>query len=102
MMVEHGLVKVFFTEAGKKFGFIRVTDTEGRPTGEEIFFHYNDGRPMLNDHHFQGGNLSALPRLAEPKRGDKLIFERKTTKRGHRASPWGFADQHDPEIDKGR
>lgn len=40
--MEYGTVKFFDEREGKKFGFVRVLDSDNMETGEELFFHYGD------------------------------------------------------------
>ena len=71
--VEIGTVKFFDNRDNKRFGFITV---EG---GGEIFFHFNDGENA------EGSKLEV-----EPKKGDTVVFRRKTSGKGPKAAPWGF------------
>ncbi len=96
-MVEFGKVKFFDDREGKHYGFLMVVDADDNPTGEEIFFHYNDGK-FISCHTFydriaRRGNESI--RLKVPRKLDKLVFERQPGRKGDKACPWSFANEWD-------
>ncbi len=46
-MVEYGVVKKYFGSRSHnqgRYGFIRVLDENQQPTGEEVYFHFNQAR----------------------------------------------------------
>ena len=46
-MVEHGVVKKYFGSRSLnqgRYGFIQVLDKNQQPTGEEVYFHFNQAR----------------------------------------------------------
>lgn len=97
--METGTVKFFDGRPEKRFGFIR---TEG---GVEIFFHFNDGRPIVAGK--KAPEFSEEPvikrggktyQLREPKRDDQLVFTRTQGYRGDKASPWGFKANYDEAL----
>ena len=84
--MEIGTVKFFDSRDNKRFGFIDVNG------GGEIFFHFNDGENIEaggDEPRFCGGKLNK-----EPKKGDVVIFERKSGYKGPKAAPWGFEQDH--------
>lgn len=90
-MPEIGTVKFFDSRRDKRFGFIRLE------SGEEIFFHYNDGEFIEagnNSPKFSGKTTIVLNRkvrhLPDPRKGDILVFERDDGRKGPKASPWGY------------
>ncbi len=89
--METGIVKWFDAREGKKFGF--VTDENGK----EIFFHFNDGRPIRVNVTKRRPEFSNIPtvqtskgnkRLREPKQEDTIVFVRTQSSKGDKASPW--------------
>lgn len=91
--MEAGRVKFFNAQAGKRFGFL-ITDE-----GIEVFFHYSDGRfikegtsePEFGKHAIRiNGNKT---HLADPQKGDVIVFERVPGWKGPKASPWGYESQ---------
>lgn len=84
--MEIGTVKFFDSRDNKRFGFIAVDG------GGEIFFHFNDGENIEasgDEPRFCGGKLNR-----EPKKGDVVVFERKSGYKGAKAAPWGFERNH--------
>jgi cold shock CspA family protein len=90
-MPEKGTVKFFDARDNKRFGFLTLED------GKEIFFHFNDGQYIV------AGNASPefsrkdpmFPDddeiiISEPKQGDTIIFQRSQSRKGDKASPWGY------------
>ncbi|QQG42261.1 MAG: cold shock domain-containing protein [Candidatus Woesebacteria bacterium] len=101
--METGTVKWFDAREGKKFGFVTAED------GKEIFFHYNDGRPIQVNVTKRRVEFSDQPtfqtkdgvrRLRDPKPGDKIVFVRTQGYKGDKASPWSFKSIHDKAIDQ--
>jgi cold shock CspA family protein len=95
--METGKVKFFHTE--KRFGFIIS------PSGEEIFFHFNDGEfviPGGSSPRFSGnaklmieGRLRALK---DPERDDEVVFDRTQGSKGTKACPWGYQTHFDRAV----
>lgn len=87
---ESGVVKFFQGQAGKRFGFI--TPDPSSDDTREVFFHYNNGGYYVGSGAAGGG---ATP-LRDPKKGDRVVFERKflETMKGPSASTWYFEDQY--------
>lgn len=97
--VEYGIVKFFDDRNGKKYGFILVLDANRNKTGEEIFFHYNDGEFCSHDGsevifggHTQTVDNRSYP-LATPYEDAEIVFERTVGKENKpKACPWAYAD----------
>lgn len=92
--LERGKVKFFDSRDEKRFGFLLL------PSGEEVFFHFNDGGPV------EAGPTQPLFRTQlrprEPRKGDTLVFLRSSNRKGPKAAPWGFVDEYEQaekEID---
>jgi len=82
-MFEKGAVKFFDSRDNKRFGFIRLE------SGEEIFFHFNDGRNMeAGKDRPEWCDPPRGKRLWDPKANDVLVFERTIGNQGPKASPW--------------
>ena len=81
---ERGIVKFFDSRAEKRFGFILL------PSGEEVFFHFNDGAPV--EVGVDGPTINTRLRNREPNKGDALLFERSKNRKGAKAAPWCFAE----------
>lgn len=84
--VEKGRVVHFDSRDSKRYGFIHLD------SGEEIFFHYNDGR-IAADGGWSGlcwdmPNRSSNTVLDYPNVGDTVYFIRSPGKKGPKASPW--------------
>lgn len=97
-MEEFGVVKFFDEREGKKFGFLSVINMwGGKPTGEEIFFHYNDRR-SIHGNPFSGKAEFSLDFNLDnrsPRQGDQLVFERALGSKGRdKASPWDYAEYY--------
>lgn len=84
---ERGQVKFFDNRITKHFGFIEL------PTGEEIFFHHNDGAAVKIGP--DGPVLCREMLVREPRKSDILLFERAKNRKGSKAFPWLFADDWD-------
>lgn len=91
-MIEIGTVEWFDVRETKQFGFLRLVET-----GEKVFFHYNDGRPIIAGRKRPDFSAEAtiqhagkLARLKKPQEGDELIFVRKMGSKGPKAFPWGY------------
>ena len=85
--METGSVKFFDSRDNKRFGFLRLE------SGEEIFFHFNDGENIEageNEPLFCGGKMKR-----EPKKGDRLVFNRNFGHKGPVAAPWGFTEDYE-------
>lgn len=94
--VETGTVKWFNASEGKRFGFIQLE------SGEEIFFHFNDGQYIevtfddINGARtkFTGKGTRVAEgktrRLRDPKQDEVIVFERTQGPKGDKASPWGY------------
>jgi hypothetical protein len=99
--IERGRVKFFAAKETKRFGFVKVADEVGKPTGEELFFHYNAGTwphyrgdeltfgPPARD---VGGRAQAVP---DPQTDDELVFMRGPGKQGDKVRVWAFASDWD-------
>lgn len=94
--MEKGVVKFFDSRDGKKFGFV-VTES-----GEEIFFHQNDGERMIpgrTEPEFSGSGLRRAGgktfRLREPLKDDQIVFSRGYGSKGVKACPWSFVSSFD-------
>jgi hypothetical protein len=104
-MVEYGIVKFFDEREGKRFGFMFVLDEGGEKTGEQLFFHYNNGEfigtdgetPVFAGHTAKKDGQSV--RLRFPQKDEKLVFKRGTNRKGDHAVPWGFAERWNQVID---
>ena len=76
-MVGYGIVKFFSKK--KQFGYLYVLDAKGDKTGEEVFFHFNDGvYPTLDERvsvAFCSDVERGCQRLRLPRRDDRLVFE---------------------------
>lgn len=104
--LEHGVVKFFDDRDGKKFGFLEVLDEDGQKTGEEIFFHFNDGQFV----DIVGGDeIEFVGRVFpenglhmwHPKPGDKIAFDTTPGKDGRdKACPWTYAEGYDNRVRK--
>lgn len=79
---ERGVIKFFDSRKEKRFGFILL------PSGDEIFFHFNEGRAVKVG--LETPSLMAAP-AREPAKGDILLFERSKNRKGDKAAPWCFA-----------
>ena len=97
---EFGRVKFFDDRDGKRFGFLVVL-RDGRPTEEEVFFHFGDGQFVEineagDDIIFIGRRFgdSQMP-MWVPQVGDPIAFQR-TTGAGDRpkASPWTYGEAY--------
>jgi len=95
-MPEIGMVKVFFSQADRRYGFMRVLDASGKPTGEEVFFHYDGGEFVTAGPQFSGSSVRSedgiLQRLNQPWKGDLLVFDRLCVAGRDRAQPWSYQD----------
>jgi len=100
--MERGTVKFFDSRDNKRFGFIRLE------SGEEIFFHFNDGEHFTNDGEdpvFTGsGERTGKDRqryvLRDPKKGDELVFERGLGSEDRdKACPWGYGNTYDKYVE---
>ncbi|HVS58478.1 MAG TPA: hypothetical protein VHD60_01935 [Candidatus Saccharimonadales bacterium] len=97
-MVEFGIVKSFSAHPGNLYGFMYVMDASDRQTGEEVFFHFNDGRQVgvENGQVVFVGRTPVRPELRTPVAGDRLVFRRVSRqKRLDKAVPWAFADSYE-------
>lgn len=93
MVVAHGIVTFFDGRDGKKFGFLRPCDADGKPShGKDIFFHYNDHGFVTDDvKHPLVARADAPPtdwRPSYPQEGDILVFELSANTRGPKAISW--------------
>lgn len=103
--LEHGVVKFFDDRDGKKFGFLEILDEDGQKTGEEIFFHYNDGQFVDivggDEIQFVGRVFENGVHMWHPKIGDKIAFDVSTGKDGRdKACPWTYAEGYDNRVRK--
>lgn len=102
--LEYGVVNFFDDRDGKKFGFLKVLDEDNKETGEEVFFHFNDGQFVG----IVGGDCIEFVgrvfaenglHMWHPKVGDKLAFDRNPGKDGReKASPWTYAEGYDNRV----
>lgn len=102
--LEHGIVKFFDDRSGKCFGFLEVLDEDSQKTGEELFFHFNDGQFV----DIVGGDeIQFVGRffpdnglhMSHPRIGDKLAFERTIGKNDRqKACPWTRAEGYDNRV----
>lgn len=93
-MPEVGTVKFFDARETKRFGFLRLE------SGEEIFFHFNDGQFIVAGGSYPefSGKATIVrdgktKRLRDPKVDDKLVFRRSMGSKGDKAAPWGYLTQ---------
>jgi|GEM_PF-3111837 len=84
-MVEYGRIKWF--RKARQLGFIAVTDANGEPTGEEIWFHENDEFGAC-DQQFS----NELDRTVLPTIGTLVVFERTTGKNNRPKAHWARKD----------
>lgn len=103
--LEHGVVKFFDDRDGKKFGFLEVLDEDGQKTGDEIFFHFNDGQFVDivggDEIQFVGRVFENGVHMWHPKIGDKIAFDVSTGKDGRdKACPWTYAEGYDNRVRK--
>lgn len=104
--LEHGIVKFFDDRDGKKFGFLEVLNEDGQKTGEEIFFHFNDGQfvdivggdeIMFVGRVFPENGLH----MWHPKPGDRIAFDVSVGKNNRdKACPWTYAEGYDNRVRK--
>lgn len=83
--IETGIVKFFDGRDNKRFGFIVLE------SGEEIFFHYNDGMIAAAGESclvWYTPNRNSRTALDYPKSGERLYFQRAKGSKGPKASPW--------------
>lgn len=96
LRIETGVVKFFDGRDNKRFGFIVLE------SGEEIFFHYNDGRaPFVsrNALNWDFPNVNARTALDYPLAGNRLYFERAKGSNGRpKASPWTSQEHYEKEA----
>lgn len=89
--LEQGIV--VFYNARESYGFLRVLDESGRSTGEDIFFHLNQGRWVEivgDDIEFIGAYFNKMEIYA-PRVNDRLAFKRAQGGHGTVAQPWTYA-----------
>jgi cold shock CspA family protein len=104
--LEHSVVKFFDDRDGKKFGFLKVLNEDDQETGEEIFFHFNDGQfvDIVGGDEIQFvGRVFAENGLHmwHPKIGDKVAFDVTAGKNGRdKACPWTYAEGYDNRVRK--
>ena len=103
--LEHGVVKFFDDRDGKKFGFLKVLNEDDQETGEEIFFHFNDGQFVDivggDEIQFVGRVFENGVHMWHPKIGDKIAFDVSTGKDGRdKACPWTYAEGYDNRVRK--
>lgn len=85
--METGTVKFFDSRDNKRFGFIR------KDNGEEVFFHFNDGQCIVPGNFEPGFEEGRVTR--EPRKGDVVVFNEKSARKGNKASPWSYADDYE-------
>lgn len=93
--MDTGTVKFFDGREGKRFGFLVVDSTN-----EELFFHFNDWtwiaagkrEPEFNSDFRILGHPNAKP--VEPKKGDRIAFQRTPTPRESKACPWMYESMY--------
>lgn len=99
MRLEYGDVKFFDNRGTKLYGFLNVLDENGQQTGEDVFFHYNDGQWITvaeSNIGFIGRiSLASGSFLPLPQIGVKLAFLRQPTAKGDKACPWTYAAEYD-------
>lgn len=105
--LEYGKVKTFNETQGKRFGFLKVCDKFGvNETGEEIFFHFNDGQfvEIVGDDIQFIGRIFRYPdgttrELRYPSINDLLAFERGLGKNDQqKAVPWTLAEAYTARV----
>jgi len=106
-----GTVLHFNNHDDKRFGFVAgealgfdVTDTSTRkgyierrvsgPWKEDIFFHFNNGSPVV------AGSKEIVIRLRksverEPQKGDLILFRLVNGPKGTKATPWCYLDDYE-------
>jgi hypothetical protein len=94
--VRTGRVKFFNCADNARYGFIRDSET-----GEEYFFHFNDGAIPVST----GVSVYLNTRVISaryPNKGDEIMFELSPSPRDSRlrARPWVFADHYRRESEK--
>lgn len=101
--LEYGIVRHFNNRPGKRSGLLAVIDEAGNFTGEDIFFHANDGQWVEivgDDIEFVGRNFpdGGAP-VYTPSVGNKLAFDRAPGSEGREmASPWTYAEVFDSRV----
>ena len=95
--MELGTIQFFDTRKPGRYGFIRLA------TGEEVFFHENDGQLLCAGHkhpEFSGRTRAVDPLTGEqleftaPRKGDQVVFLRTEGRKGPKARPWGYLDDY--------
>jgi cold shock CspA family protein len=82
--METGTVKFFHSDSARRYGFLTL------PDGSEMFFHWNDGGPVIED----DGESEIQTRMPvkQPIEGDVIRFRRGEGSQGkEKAIPWCFA-----------
>ncbi len=95
-----GIVKKFNGE--KAFGFLIVVDANGKPTGEEIFFHISGEQSVTvvnDDLIFNRVKHSKDDTLRKPCDDDQIIFVRGMGRNDRPAAiQWFYADNYDKAL----
>lgn len=87
-----GTVQFFDSREDKSFGFLTI---ESVPAGKkEIFFHLNDGCPVI------AGSKEVIIRLRkpvehEPRKGDVILFRLTKGSKGFKATPWCYLTEYE-------
>jgi len=103
-MVERGVIKVYFGSQSHnkgRYGFIRVMDTDGSFTGEEVYFHLNSARQLdvVGDFAketraivFSDARASIDQLYGEPLKGDHVFFTAEPNSPKRRVTAWTTQD----------
>lgn len=93
-MLEKGVVTFFDSRDNKRYGFIALR------SGEEIFFHFNDGRDLRVEEDRLKWYLPSGKSLADPKPGDVVVFQVEKGRKGLKAAPWTYERNYFREAKK--
>ncbi len=104
-MVEHGIIKVFFGARSVnqgRYGFIRVTDEAGCPTGEEVYFHLNQLRDVKVAQlapYLASSRLSLSDLDFSPRKGERVVFVAQEGVPRRQVTAWTAASLWDEVIE---
>jgi len=99
-MVERGIIKVYFGGRSYnkgRYGFIRVIGEDGKPTGEEVYFHLNSARQLDTVGDFAkctraivfSDTRASIDQLdGEPLKGDHVFFTAEPNSPKRRVTAW--------------
>lgn len=92
--MQRGVVK-FFHSDGRNWGFLACM-----ATGEEVFFHRDDGHAFRTDRTQVRFSEDSTTRRPASAGGEWILFERTERAEGPRAAQWGFYDDYREEYAK--